>query len=165
MAFSGDPRQRIDGKGRMQIPAAMRDVLDLATNGRTAQGTSKGVLNYGLHLDGHLRLYSMHTWAEAVELVMSMDPGSEERELAEMAYLTQNTEVESDREGRIVLPQRLREKLALDEGEVLLLGRGTFVEIWKPDYFEETKGARLRAKMASMRPGFDPISLARRPGS
>jgi MraZ protein len=165
MAFSGDPRQRIDGKGRMQIPAAMRDVLDLATNGRSAQGTSKGMINYGLHLDGHLRLFSMKTWADRRDMILDMDPGTEDRELAELTYLTQSVEVESDREGRIVLPQRLREKLNLDEGEVLLMGSGDFVEIWPPDHYEATKGARLRAKLAGMRPGFDPISLARRPGT
>ena len=162
MIFTGDPRQRIDGKGRFLLPAKMRDVLDQGSNGRTQGGTSTAILNYGDHLDRHLRLYPLAEWAVIEAKILAMDEGSDDRLLNEYVYLTQNQPVESDREGRFVLPAKFREKLGVDEGDVLLLGKGTYVAIWNPETHATTEGKRIKDMLAQRGPGFDPISLAKK---
>ena len=129
------------------------------------QGTTRLVLSYGDHLDSHLRIYALNGWEIVKAKVMGMKAGSQARLLNEYVYLTQNTDLETDREGRIVLPQRFREKLQLDEGDLQLLGSGDYIELWKPEQFLEMKGNRIKAQLASFGPGFDPISLADDPGS
>lgn len=164
MLLTGDAIKQIDGKGRFQLPAKTREALDAGSGGRTEAGTSIAVLNYGDHLDGHLRLYPIAPWEEQLALIMAMDDGTDERLLNEHVYISQHQHIESDKEGRFVLPQRFRQKLGVDEGDVLLLGKGKYLQIWKPEYHAATEGARVKAKLAAYGPGFDPIRLAKKPG-
>jgi MraZ protein len=141
----------------------MRDVLDHGTGGRSDAGTSEAVINYGRHAKGHIRLYAKHGWQKVVDLVMSTDDGSDERRILTATYFNQSQRIETDREGRIVLPQRYRDMFEFNECDLLLLGSGDFIEIWKPEVRAQVQTSWLDEKLAQYPDDFDPLILARKP--
>ena len=88
-----------------------------------------------------LTLYPEETWAGVEERLLELlrrQPSSRANVLA----ITANaTEVTPDRQGRILLPQRLITAAGLDDA-ALLVGVIDRVEIWNPDRFEAAIGAR-----------------------
>nr|WP_277882942.1 division/cell wall cluster transcriptional repressor MraZ [Paracoccus salsus] len=72
----------------------------------------------------------------------------------------QSVDLEIDREGRLMLPQKLREKLGFENGaEVTFAASGDYLKVYLPesppkDILEVEEFA------ASKGPGFDPRSLA-----
>ena len=48
------------------------------------------------------------------------------------------TEAEPDKQGRVILPQNLREYAGLSK-DVFILGVGSRIEIWDKDSWEKTK--------------------------
>jgi MraZ protein len=160
MFFTGEQTQKIDGKGRLLIPSEYRRLFDAADKSRPEGSNSRFILSYGDHLKGHLRLYSLEGWDIAKAMVATVKPGTPQRNALNYTYLTQNTMMETDKEGRVVLPARHRQKIGLDEGEVSIQGSGDFLEIWNTATFEDKKGKSIRDFLATMPEGFDPISFA-----
>lgn len=163
MFFTGEQTQKIDGKGRLLIPSEYRRLFDLADKHRPDGSNSRFILSYGEHLKGHLRLYSVEGWEVAKAMVASVKGGTPERITLNYTYLTQNTMMETDKEGRVVLPARHRQKIGLVEGEVSIQGAGDYLEIWNIATFDDTKGKMIRDMLAAMPDGFDPISFASDP--
>ena len=123
--FLGSYRHQLDDKGRLALPAAFR---------RNA-GDGGFVL-----LNGHdtsLFLYPARSWADVEKRLgelLQRQPGSRKSILA----LTANAmEVEPDKQGRILIPERLQ-KAARLEGEALIVGMLEKIEIWNPELFADT---------------------------
>lgn len=159
LSFTGEYPQRVDGKGRVMIPAAIRRVLDAGDPDRPDGTLPRFQLAYGNHLSGHLRLYTMRGFdAIKARIEARLDGSPEMRNLA-YVYLTQSAEFEVDKDGRIVLPARQRDKIGVTEGEVSFMGFGGYCEIWKAETFAETTAKSVDDWLADNGPNFDPISL------
>lgn len=123
--FLGSYLHQLDGKGRLALPASFRRSV----------GDEGFVL---IHFDEpSLFLYPAKTWAgvedRLVELVRRQ-PGARRSVLA----LTANAlEVVPDKQGRILVPERLQKAAKLD-GEALVVGVLDRIEIWNPQLFEST---------------------------
>jgi MraZ protein len=63
-----------------------------------------------------------------------------------------------DEDGRIVLPQKLREKIDLDE-TAFFIASGDRFQIWKPETYAAEEEARTEAWLDEKGPDFDPMSL------
>jgi MraZ protein len=116
----GNHPARIDDKGRIKVPNGFRTLIES---------------NYGPELfvtsvtGEHVLLYPMSVWLEIerkLAAVPSTNP-SKARFLDRVNFFGQA--VTMDRQGRVVLPQMLRETAAM-AGEVCVLGRQNHVAVW-----------------------------------
>jgi len=64
-----------------------------------------------------------------------------------------------DKDGRVVLALRLREKLGVVEGELCFMGLGEYFQIWKLESFEADVDEPLDEWLDEMGDDFDPMSL------
>jgi MraZ protein len=108
----GNAPAKIDDKGRLKVPNAFRAVIH-EEHGREVFVTS---------LTGEsVRIYPMPVWLEI------------ERKLAQ-APSTHPARLKFDPQGRVLIQPRLRES-ALMTGEVDVLGKYDFLEVWNHDRF------------------------------
>lgn len=159
LGFTGEYPQKIDGKGRMSIPADFRRVLEAGDPDWTEGLSPKLYLQFGDHLKDNLRVYSVEEFDRISAQIRAMPAGSKQRQMVSRLYLGQSMKLEIDRDGRIVMPIRQRRKLGLEQGEVLFMGLGDYFEIWKADTFETTVGQEVTDWLEEQPEGFDPLSL------
>lgn len=163
LGFTGEYQQRVDGKGRMSIPADFRRVLEAGDPEAKAAGANPGLyLLYGPHLNGRLTAQTVESFSRQAEAIMAIRPKSAEearqRRLAQVSILGNAVRLDVDRDGRIVLPLRQREKIGLTEGEVVFLGLGDTFEIWPLATYEAQVGAQTAADLADLGEGYDPMT-------
>ena len=123
----------IDAKNRISVPAKFREEL----------GT-KCVLTRAL--DDCLILYPMKTWKQQQEKLMTL-PRSDKNARAFLRYMYANaTEVDVDKQGRIVLSERYRE-IAHIEKALVTIGMLDRIEVWsKETYDKDSTGGKLSTK-------------------
>ncbi len=124
--FRGSAPARIDEKGRLKIPTDFRRVLEE---------------QYGLDLfvtsvvgDSAL-VYPLPVW-EQIELRLAAMPGTDptkRRFLSRVSFFGQ--QVRLDNQGRILLPQILREKAEMN-GDVVVSAHLDHLEVWNRDRIE-----------------------------
>lgn len=156
--FRGTEQVKVDGKGRMSIPARLRRVFDAGDPGFAASATGRTqlVAVYGPEWWNWIELYSIEAIEAIDEQIDRLPRGSQERRWLELLMNGQSTDLEIDREGRLVLPLKLREKLGFTEGtETVFESRGDYVQVYHPD--ERPKDVQaLEDFAASHGPDFDP---------
>jgi MraZ protein len=126
----GSASARIDEKGRLKIPTAFRIVVH----------ARKGPDVYITSLTGDsVLIYPTEVWAalEAKLRAKSQFVPAISKFLDRVAYYGQNDEL--DPQGRVTIPTHLRERAGI-VGEVRVLGRITYLEVWNEQ--------RLLEKMA-----------------
>jgi MraZ protein len=121
----GSASARIDDKGRLKIPTAFRLAINDA-HGREVYVTS---------VTGEsVRVYPMAEWQE-VQRRLAEAPASHpslQKLLDRVNYYGQVTEF--DPQGRLVIQPRLRESAQMT-GDVIVLGKTRYLEIWNDDRF------------------------------
>ncbi|MGY6632587.1 MAG: division/cell wall cluster transcriptional repressor MraZ [Alkalilacustris sp.] len=155
--FRGQFPQKVDAKGRVSIPAQFRRVLEACD-----PDWSDGIRpNLVLHADprapAFLTGYTIEAMDDIDRRVDALPRASAERKLLEQFVHSQSHPTQLDDDGRIVLPQRLRDRLALT-GDALFVGVGDSFRIWHPDAFAAEE-ARIEEYLAAQGPDFDPLSL------
>lgn len=163
--FRGESRQKVDAKGRVSIPALFRRVLEAGDPDWIA-AASEGkkdvrpqlVIVYGGETQKHLECYTIEAIEQVDADIDKMQRGSPERRLLEHIFHGQSYPTEVDKDGRLVLPQKLREKIGL-EGEAFFIASGDTFKIWKPETYESVELAKTKAFLAQQPEDFDPLSL------
>jgi MraZ protein len=152
-SFTGREDQRIDAKGRVSIPAKFREVMAAADPDRPQAAAQSGqvrfVLAYGDHLEDHLRLYHIAGFERLRARIYAMPEDDEDREFLTYLCVTQTTLMEVAPDGRIVLPQKQREKLGIAEGDLAFLGYDDYAEVWKAETWAARQGAAYAARLAA----------------
>lgn len=120
--FLGEFEHTIDDKGRVAIPARFREEL--------AEGL---VLTRGF--DRCLQAFPRPAWQRLAERVSALSLGNEEARLLRRLLFSGAAEVEVDRQGRILIPQNLREYGALAE-QVVITGMDTYFELWSSERWQ-----------------------------
>ena len=156
--FRGSETFRVDAKGRVSIPAAFRRVIE-ASDPDWREGLKPNiVIVYGGPRQDWLEVYTMTAIEEIDSQIEDMQRGSPERLMLEDLMHGKSMETQIDEDGRLVLPQRLREKIGLKD-EAFFISAGDYFKIWKPDTYE-ARESRRAAKLADQYPeDFDPRSL------
>lgn len=157
LSFTGTFDQRVDAKGRMSIPSDLRRVLEQGDPQYDHAKTPRMVVLYGPHLADHLRAYTIRDFQQIATNIRAMKRGSIEQRRAAQLILAHSVTIEVDKDGRVVLPKKQREKIAL-EGEVRYAGMGEYFEIWNKTATEDELGD-LDSWLAEMGDGFDPLSM------
>jgi MraZ protein len=117
--FLGEYRHTLDDKGRLTVPARYRQLL--AEGGYITQGFDQNLMV--------LRERNFQAVIDRITKQAVTDPSV--RELARVLF-SQADFVQPDKSGRILVPQPMREKHHLD-GELVIVGVGTYFEIWTPE--------------------------------
>ncbi|MBD5449735.1 MAG: division/cell wall cluster transcriptional repressor MraZ [Lachnospiraceae bacterium] len=120
--FMGEYNHTIDPKGRLIIPSKFREAL-----GDTFVVT-KG-------LDGCLFVYDNEEWNAFEEKLKSLPITNKEARQFVRFFLAGAAEVEVDKQGRILVPNILREFAQISK-DVVLIGVASRIEIWSKERFE-----------------------------
>lgn len=156
--FRGSETYKVDAKGRVSIPAAFRRVIEVSDPDWHEGLRPNIVIVYGNERQSWLEVYTMRAIEEIDGQIESMQRGSPERLLLEERMYGQSFEAQVDEDGRLVLPQKYREKIGL-AGEAFFISAGDYFNIWKPETYHEQTGARSRRLADSYPDDFDPRSL------
>jgi MraZ protein len=131
--FRGNHPTRVDEKGRLKVPAEFKRVID----------EKYGTQFYITSLDGKVaQLYPFEEWERIEQKLAGLSNfnPTKKKFLDRTNYYGQ--QVEMDGQGRLLLPQLLRESGQI-KGEVAVLGNLTFLtvrnlELFKKEITEET---------------------------
>jgi MraZ protein len=112
----------MDNKGRLFIPARFREGLG-----------DHFVVTKGL--DRCLFAYSVEEWAQLETKLKKLPFAKADARAFVRLFFSGAAELESDKQGRIVVPSNLRQYAGLDK-DVVVLGVSSRVEIWAKDEWE-----------------------------
>ena len=124
--FMGEYEHSIDNKGRVIIPAKFREQL-----GETF------VLTKGL--DGCLFIYTNEDWEAFADKLKNISFGSDKSRKLQRYFMAGAVSVEVDKQGRILIPAKLRNLAGLTK-DVSLLGVGNRIELWDTETWEKDGG-------------------------
>ena len=119
--FMGEYNHTIDAKGRIIIPSKFRDDLG-----------DHFVVTLGL--DGCLYLYPDEEWKNFVAGLKNL-PGNREARQLQRYFMAGAADCEVDKQGRILIPNKLREHANLEK-DVVFVGVLSKIEIWSKERSE-----------------------------
>lgn len=125
--FRGKFKHTLDEKGRLSLPSKFREVL------RVRYGSETLVIT---NMPECLVVYPISEWKELEEKLLKLPFGMREAREFLRYFLGSAEECEPDKQGRILIPQSLRDEIKV-EREVVLLGMLNYFEIWHPFTLEE----------------------------
>lgn len=120
--FMGEYNHTIDPKGRLIVPSKYREVLG-----------DEFVVTKGL--DGCLFVYDNKEWNAFEEKLKSLPLTTKNARKFVRFFLAGAAVVEVDKQGRILVPQVLRDFAELDK-DVVLIGVASRIEIWSKTRWE-----------------------------
>lgn len=153
---------RIDKKGRVSVPKPFRASL---ARSRVARQAADADAFTGLYAFPSFKYPALEACDEAFMLRLAegledLDVFSDDQDDLAAVILENARELPMDGEGRIVLPDELRD-FANIKGEVLFVGRGARMMMWEPKAYDAQRGdAFERAKSRGMT-----LKLPKRPGA
>ncbi|MBC7138126.1 MAG: division/cell wall cluster transcriptional repressor MraZ [Defluviimonas sp.] len=169
-SFRGEFSQKVDGKGRVSIPAAFRRHLEdgdpefrarreaLRGEDDKVKGGARFVIVYGDARREFLECYTVEGMAALEARILAIPRGTPRRRALERVFITLSTVAEIDGDGRIVLPQKLREKLALGE-EAVFAGTADTFQIWQPEAYDRDLAEKAGEEIEGLAPGVDIAAL------
>lgn len=122
--FMGEYNHTIDAKGRLIVPAKFREIL--GDNFIVTKG-----------LDGSLFVYPNDEWTRFEEKLKSLPLTNKNARQFTRFFLAGAAACEVDKQGRILLPQVLREFASLEK-DVVLVGVASRIEIWSRERWDES---------------------------
>ncbi|SEK62331.1 MraZ protein [Pacificibacter marinus] len=156
--FIGEHTFKVDGKGRVSIPADFRRELEEGDPLASQSGRPRMVIVYGHDAQKQLQVYTYNDYRALAAEISALPRGSDRRKIMQSLILNKARPTEVDSDGRLVLPQALRDKIGL-EGTAYFGGMGETFEIWKPEVFEAQNASVTSKLIEEQGEGFDPLSL------
>ena len=156
--FRGSETFKVDAKGRVSIPAPFRRVIEASDPDWRDGQRPNIVIAYGDDRQDWLEVYTMRSIEEIDEQIEIMQRGSADRLMLEERMYGQSFETQIDEDGRLVLPQKHREKIGLTS-EAFFISAGDYFKIWKPETYQGKAGQRARRIADQYPEDFDPRSL------
>lgn len=120
--FIGEYNHTIDAKGRIIVPSKLREDLG-----------EEFVITRGL--EGCLFVYPDSEWKAFVASLKEL-PGTQKTRNLKRAFLAAAEYCTMDKQGRTVVPSKLREYAGIDK-DVVLVGLDNRIEVWDKDKWDE----------------------------
>jgi MraZ protein len=128
--FIGGSTVNLDTKGRLAIPTRYRaDLIERC----------EGQVVITIHGDCFLLLYPAPVWDEIARKLVRLPNQDKRTRTLQRMTLGHATELEMDKNGRILIPPRLREFADLGK-KAVLAGTGDKFEIWNEEAWEKNRG-------------------------
>lgn len=135
--FVSSFQNKIDKKGRVSVPAAFRSILE--KDGTLQVFCYPAIEAAAIECGGGELLTKIH------QLLEDLPPYSEERDVLSTALFGGSLNLKIDSDGRIIIPDLLREHAQLKD-YVTFVGMGDKFRIWSPEIFADYMAdARLKA--------------------
>jgi MraZ protein len=128
--FRGHFEHAIDAKGRTSLPSRFRDVL-------AATGDPRMVLTPS-PFDACLHLFPMKAWEEFEAKIGALPQFEPNVIKLRRLYVSAAVECEVDKQGRVLVPNSLRDHAALQK-DVLWAGMGQMVELWAREKWSDVQ--------------------------
>lgn len=132
---------RVDAKGRVSVPVSFRNVL--------AKDGLEGIYCYPSLDDDALDAGGQRLVDKIQHLLEALAPYSDERDHLAMALFGASEILGLDQDGRIVLPERLRDYAGITS-HVTFVGLGDKFQLWEPKRFE-AEFARGRDQLSKLK--------------
>ena len=116
MSFMGTYQNNVDPKGRVSIPVKYREALG------ERFFVTKG-------FDNCIDIYTLEEWEKFAQKLHKLSVTKRDMRDFVRFIFGNATEVELDKQGRILLPAMLRDTVGIEK-EVIVMGVGNKVEIW-----------------------------------
>lgn len=124
--FRGRYSHTLDSKGRVSIPAPFREVLS------SAYEETLVITNF----DHCLVAFPLQEWASVEARTKDLSMLQKDVRAFIRYFYSGAVESKLDRQGRVLIPQSLREFAGIDK-EVMLVGAVNRIEIWSKEAWEE----------------------------
>ena len=135
--FLGRYRHNLDSKDRLTIPAKYREYLG-------------DDLYFVQGFDANVMAMSTPTFEKILHRLEALNIADPDVRLLNRRILGTATQVEVDRNGRVLLPDFLREEARLGK-ELVLVGQGEYFEIWSPEEWAKQIAAQLDTEANNQR--------------
>lgn len=126
-SFLGEYECKIDSKGRLSIPAALRKQIPDEAGDRL-------VVNRGF--DQCLVLYTRQDWQKETEKLSGLNAFNKKDRTFIRLFNNGATELQVDNASRILLPKKLQEYAEI-ETDAVLFAYGNKIEIWSLKHYQE----------------------------
>jgi MraZ protein len=130
--FTGEYERSIDEKNRIQLPSQFRDCIDPVRDGEALYVTLG-------ERRGTLMILTERGFEELAERIETEFIPSDASQRFELQFYALTSRVEVDKQGRFVLPDRLKKKARLG-GEVVLVGQKTKIDVWDAEALKRSIG-------------------------
>lgn len=127
--FIGEYEHALDSKNRIIVPSKFREELG-----------NKFILTKGL--DGCLYAYPLSEWATLEEKLKKLPLTSKNARAFVRFFFSGANEMETDKQGRALIPQSLLEYAAVKK-EIVSIGVSNRVEIWSKESWEEYNNSNI----------------------
>jgi len=134
MGFMGEYNHTIDTKGRLIVPSKYREKLG-----------NEFVVTRGI--DDCLFVYAQDEWAKVMDKLGEVRMTNRKAREFTRYLIGGATEVETDSQGRILVPNFLRDHAKIVK-EVVLVGMGSHIEIWAKEKYDEVMSATNISELA-----------------
>lgn len=134
MLFRGINSINLDEKGRLAIPKRYRESIVAASDGQLISTID---LNANC-----LLIYTQNEWEIIERKLMSLPNMDPQARMVQRMLLGHASELEMDSQGRILLPNLLREHACLEK-QAILLGQGNKLELWSQELWDQDRNAML----------------------
>jgi len=124
--FTSEYESKLDAKGRLVLPSRVKAQLP--------EGDSELVVRRGF--ERCLILYPMVEFKKVFSKISGLSEFNEEYRTLQRNFFSGTATVELDNNGRFLLPKNLLAYAELEK-DVVLVGMGNKVEIWKPELYEK----------------------------
>lgn len=129
--FLGEFTHNLDSKGRLTIPAKFRDQL---VPGLVVTRNPAG---------NCLLMMPLDEWERVAARVSALPLTDRQSALLRRALFSAAEDLKPDKQGRILVSQRLRDFAHIDD-EVVVAGMNTYIELWHPGIWEQQVLAPLQ---------------------
>jgi MraZ protein len=129
----------------VSIPSDFRAVLRAGDPQCTGDQNPRMILNYGRHLKGYLECYTVEAAEDIDRRIQRLPRASAARKRLQRDFNGFSKTYIVDDTGRIVLTQKLKEKIGL-EGDAYFIAMGDTFQIWDAGAWEASLEAEIKAQ-------------------
>lgn len=133
--FIGHFTHTIDSKGRLSIPVKFREEINT---------DSKGIVYITAELDPCLVAYTVDEWNALLEKINNFPLMNQGVKNYRRLLYSRATECSLDKQGRVLIPQKLRDHAGLS-GDTYLVGNDTKIEIWHPKKWDSAEARAMES--------------------
>ena len=124
--FTSEYESKLDAKGRMVLPARIKAQLP--------EGSTELVIRRGF--EPCLILYPMVEFKKVFAKISGLSEFNEENRKLQRNFFSGTATVEMDATGRVLIPKNMLTYAQLEK-DLVLVGMGNKVELWKPALYEQ----------------------------
>lgn len=135
--FTGTYNHTVDGKNRIRIPAKIKaDMFPENKTAGTEDEDGKFSVYFRAGTGGCISVYTEEEVNSLLEKISDVKESDDEMYLAASVYASSFKLIESDPQGRLVIPTDFKEYAGIDK-DIVICGNIKHVDIWAQDRYQE----------------------------